>query len=213
MPVVDLSGRAFGRLTVVRFSHSSASGKAQWLCRCECGNELTVDAYNLKCGNTASCGCLRRDTTRKRVFKTGLCRSAEYNAHQNMLGRCYDPENPRYATYGARGITVCDRWKGPNGFENFLADMGRRPAPNYSIDRIDNDKGYYPENCRWATKYQQAKNKTSNVRVLVDGKEMILRDACKLLGVKYGTAVQRRAMGRPVDQVLRGNHGRDVRYA
>ena len=213
MPVVDLTGQKFGRLTVKRFSHSGPSGKAQWLCGCDCGQELTADGYNLKCGNTASCGCLRREVTAKRVFKTGLCRSPEYGAHQNMMSRCYDAADPRFSTYGARGITVCDRWHGEHGFENFLADMGRKPAKNFSIDRIDNDKGYSPKNCQWATKYQQARNKTNNVRVSVDGEVMILREACKRLGVKYGTALSRRTRGCDVEVVLGGSHGRSVRYA
>jgi len=139
-----------------------AGEMTMWLCRCSCGNEIRVRACRVRNGATRSCGCLAAEMlgTRSRTHGHSHSKSPTYQAWCNARQRCSDPTDIRYPTYGARGITVCDRWLGKHGFGNFLADMGERP-PGMSIDRRDNDRGYDPDNCRWATRLEQARNKTS----------------------------------------------------
>lgn len=122
-------------------------------CRCDCGVERGFRVNALKTGQVLSCGCYRRGRPVRRkyhqIFGASESRSAEYRVWKNMRERCYRPGSTSYESYGAKGITVCDRWLGRDGFTHFLIDMGRRPGPEYDIDREDSTKGYDPENCRW----------------------------------------------------------------
>lgn len=130
---------------------------------------------------------------------TGGVRTVEYVAWQSMRSRCLYPKDKRFKHYGGRGIGICDRW---GVFENFLADMGRKPGPNHSLDRIDNDKDYCAENCRWATSSEQNRNR-SNTRLVKIGDELIsLAEACSRTGVNYFTAHARLRKGLPLGQAL-----------
>jgi len=152
-------GAVFGRLTVIARAPRGRQSRARWHVRCECGVEKVVRADSLRSGGAASCGCRAGHTTH------GLRRHPLYRRWQNMLQRCQNPGNPRYADYGGRGITVCERWKGPEGFPNFVADMGECPEGR-SLDRIDNDSGYEPGNCRWATLLEQRHNRRPRTHCL-----------------------------------------------
>lgn len=151
---IDLTGEVFGRLTVLH--RVPSDGKVKFACKCECGNTVNITASNLRSGTSKSCGCLNTEK-RSSTHKThGKRNSPEYNSWRGMKNRCYNTTHNRYAIYGGRGITVCDRWL--NSFENFFADMGAKPHPTYSIDRINVDGNYEPSNCRWASKSEQRLN-------------------------------------------------------
>lgn len=164
--VKDMRGQQYGRLSVYEFSHSekcNGGARAIWKCKCQCGNVKNISGDALRSGHTKSCGCLHRDCARQLNFKHGHrtvdATSSEYIAWENMRARCGNPKRPDYKNYGGRGITVCDRWRG--SFPNFYADMGPKPSPVHSIDRINNDGNYDPDNCRWATRSQQRRNSRS----------------------------------------------------
>jgi hypothetical protein len=161
----DLAGKKFGLLTGIRYIGKSDSGWSIWSFICDCGAVVERLGTSVATGNTKSCGCLKSESKKTH----GLSETSEYASHKNMIRRCTDPKNSMFHRYGGRGITVCDRWLGVNGVVNFLADMGRKPTKAHTLERNDNDAGYSPENCIWATKYEQAQNRRTTHLITVDG--------------------------------------------
>ena len=151
--IIQLAGQKFDRWTVVSIANIT-NGRVRWNCVCDCGNTGTVLGGNLKGGVSRSCGCLHKELTSTMMQTHGMSGSKTHNTWVSMVQRCRNPKCREYSYYGGRGITVCNRWL---KFENFLTDMGERPTGT-TIDRIDNSKGYFLENCRWATAKQQARN-------------------------------------------------------
>ena len=159
--LVDLTGKSFGRLLVMEHAGSNLRGQSRWLCQCVCGTQKVIASTDLKRGNARSCGCLRREMSRKRRMKHGCAsgsKTADYHSWLAMLKRCTNPNEPAFPDYGGRGIMVCDRWR--NSFESFLADMGPRPR-GLTLERVDNDGNYEPGNCVWGTRKQQSRNRRS----------------------------------------------------
>ena len=149
----DLSGRRFGRWMALGLSSRRQNLRTLWHCRCDCGSEREVLSVHLKRGKSVSCGCYGAEVTSalKRTHgQSGKKQTPEYKAWCQLINRCENPNGPDYRIYGARGISVCERWR--NSFQNFLADMGARPTPRHSVDRRNGDGNYEPGNCCWATK-------------------------------------------------------------
>ena len=166
--LIDLTGKVFGHLTVVSRADNDKWGGARWLCRCECANFTVVAGKDLRRGKTASCGCLRKERAKHRKTNTRL-----YKTWGSMKTRCLNSRNKAFPNYGGRGITVCDEWLDKeDGFQNFYnwaIENGYRD--DLSIDRIDNDKGYCPDNCRWSSPQTQSENRRCVKAILIDGIE------------------------------------------
>lgn len=177
---VDRTGQRYGMLEVIS-RESSCKWGVNWRCRCDCGKETIVAGGNLTAGRTTGCGCRvktqggLRGGSNKLTTKKGATMS-----WVGMMRRCYSPSNSGYHRYGGRGITVCERW---HHLPNFLADMGEPPTTTHSLDRIDNMANYTPENCRWATKKEQAQNKRDTINIEYGGKIQCVAEWSRELGI------------------------------
>ena len=182
--VKDITGQRFGKLQVLRYI-----GNYRWICKCDCGNETSVLNFNLK--NTKSCGCLAKNYYR--IYKN------EYYSWASMKSRCLNKNYISYKDYGGRGITVCKKWL---KFEDFYKDMGKRPE-KMSLDRINNEKGYCKENCRWATMKQQSRNKRNNRLITFKGETKCLAEWAIKLKMEESTIRRRlRDWGNNVEKVF-----------
>lgn len=194
-----LIGKKFGRLTVLELYNklrrrNSRTGKytyrTMYSCLCECGNKVVVEQYKLKCGHTKSCGCLRKDVSRKTQTKHGHRYSRLYVIWNNMKKRCYNPKNKSFKDYGGRGIEVCDEWKTDfSVFYTWAINNGYNDT--LTIDRINNDGNYEPNNCRWATKLEQNKNTRHNRLITLDGITKCISDWAKEYKLNYNTLIDR----------------------
>lgn len=186
----DLTGQRFGRLTVLKYSHSN-NGRL-WQCQCDCGVIKDIVGYELLSGKTKSCGCLKRERIIKRSTTHGKRKTPEYDIWVAMRFRCNNPNDKSYPSYGGRGIKVCEDWQ---KFENFIRDMGYRPGKEYSLDRIDVNGNYCKENCRWATTEQQANNKRDTRKLTLDGETYNLTEWSKITGFASSTIYARLLRG------------------
>ena len=181
----NLTGIKFGRLIAMHRVENTEQNRAQWLCRCDCGSEKVAQAAYLNKGTTRSCGCLGIEQRKKaaQTQVTPYSRSTmgrERKSWEAMLSRCYNPDNISFNSYGERGITVCDRWR--NSFKVFVDDMGRRPTDT-TLERIDNNANYEPENCKWATRQEQANNRRTNRSITINGQTLTVAQWARKLGI------------------------------
>jgi hypothetical protein len=184
--LLDLSGNSYGRWTVLRPALGRPKGRGLerfWVCRCSCGTERELPTGKLRSGHSRSCGCLHRDNAKMYCRKHGLSSTREHRIWRSMLNRCQNPRASRFQHYGGRGIGVCTRWRGPQGFENFIRDMGPAPGGRHSIDRINNNANYEPSNCRWATQSEQMRNTRCNHLITHAGRTLTVAGWSEVSGI------------------------------
>lgn len=196
------SGQVIERLTLLRreIVRNKGKSRAYWVCLCKCGTEKRIAEDSLRHRKTRSCGCLKNETTSKRFITHGMSKSGEYRIYHGMLNRCYDETNSSFRLYGGRGITVCQTWR--NSFSAFLSDMGNRPSRKHTLERIDNDKGYSPDNCVWATRSKQANNKRTNHTLTWNGETATVMEWHRRTGLHWQTILRRIHSGWPPELVL-----------
>jgi hypothetical protein len=201
-PISLEPGQRFGRLVVVAEAERQAPSRAyRWLCRCDCGAVVSIAGFNLRSGNTSSCGCLAKERLVARSTTHNLTRQHpyEYKTWARLRRRCSNPDEKDYADYGGRGIAVCPEWA---DFAVFFRDMGPRPSLRHSIDRIDNDGPYSPENCRWATPVEQRRNRRDVTLLACGGRSMLLRDWARETGISESTITHRLRRGWSIERAL-----------
>lgn len=211
-PRKNLAGLVFTRLTVIRCVGVTKGRNAVWLCRCSCGNETTVAGGHLVDGGTQSCGCLASENVAERNRKHGLSGSPEFNVWTNIKTRCFNPKSDHAEWYSERGIRMCDRWK--NSFVLFRLDMGERPTPAHSIERINNNGHYscghcshcvgmgWTKNCRWATASEQAHNRRNSRWLTINGRIKLISEWAAEHGLWQSTLTRRIERGVSPDKLL-----------
>lgn len=194
----DITGQVFNRVTALRFVEQR-SYAPMWECQCLCGQIFTTSRYSLQKGLTQSCGCLHKEIMTTHGNSGNQDKSPAYMTWGHMIQRCTNPSNDSYHHYGGRGITVCGRWL---DFTNFLADMGERPKGK-TLDRFpDNNGNYEPENCRWASRGEQARNKRNNHLLTFEGKTMCMKDWAIERGLSLDAVRHRLKDGWTVEDAL-----------
>lgn len=199
----DLKNQKFGMLKVINFEKNQ-NGRTYWLCKCDCGNYTTAEAYKLKTGHVKSCGCLGKKN-KEQLYKFSIkhkkTNTKLYRTWQNMKRRCDTKSSTSYKNYGGRGITVCDEWR--NDFISFYNwAMANGYRDDLTIDRIDVNGNYEPNNCRWITKEEQANNKRNNRFIEYNGKKMTLIQWSKKKNIKRETIAYRLNHNYPLEKVF-----------
>ena len=203
IPRINLLGQKIGRLTVDSFAYKKKRNY-YYNCICECGNECIKKSDYLlgKKNPHKSCGCWHRELNIISSTKHGMTNTPEHKSWQELIFRCNNPNCKAYKDYGGRGIKVCDRWLGENGFINFINDMGKKPSLKHSIDRINVNGNYCPENCRWATMKEQCNNRRSNIKIAYRGETKTLMQWCEIYQMKYSQALQAYYRGHELGYII-----------
>lgn len=199
---VDIKGQKFGKLTAIKPNGSKSGEGVLWLCECDCGNQTTTTAKNLRSGNTKSCGCINTERfirQNKEKATHGKTSSPTFVSWDSMKQRVLNQNHKSYANYGGRGIKVCERWL--ESFENFFADMGERPD-GMTLDRIDVDGNYEPTNCRWATPKTQSNNRSNNHSVEYKGVKKTITEWAAEIGISKEALRYRLNNGWTVEEAL-----------
>lgn len=188
----NIAGQKFGMLTAAEPQYVSRGGQMYWLCLCDCGNSKTVRASHLKRGNVRSCGCMRASKIDKRL----------YTIYNGMKQRCNNPNSPSYPYYGGRGIKICDKWlKSFEVFSEWAIHNGY--SKDLTLDRINNDGNYEPQNCRWATRLEQANNTRKCKKITCNGETHSENEWSRILGISQTTISSRLRKGSSAEEVLR----------
>lgn len=187
-PRKDLTGERYGKLIV-----KSWAGNSHWHCKCDCGSSSIVLTANLNRSNTTSCGCVRNHMSSVRNTKHGFYGTPAYRTWSSIKRRCYEKQNASYKSYGAKGVKMHKPWI--NDAKAFIDYVGQPPTDDHSLDRIDNTKGYFPGNLRWATPFEQASNKTSNRRVTYQGAEYTIAQLCRKIAAECNISYRQMRTG------------------
>ena len=193
------AGQKFNRWTLLEKAPSVRHGttsRAAWYCQCECGTTRSVPASDLRSGRSASCGCYHKEAVKKSSTKHGMHKHPAYQAWNNAVQRCLNPDNPGYSEYGGRGIKISEEWR--EDFANFWRDMGPTWTARSTLDRIDVNGGYESGNCRWASPREQANNRRTNILVAGPGGVMMtVTQAAEAYGINRATVYSRIRNGKP----------------
>ena len=194
----NLTGMTFNRLYVIKRVSNDKSGRARWLCKCECGTIKVILGKHLLSRKIQSCGCLQKE----RVTKHKMSNSRLYSIYRGMKDRCYNQNMPEYHNYGGRGVTICDEWlNDPIAFFKWSLENGY--ADSLTIDRKDNDKGYSPENCRRSTFVEQQNNRSNNTHLTKDGETHTVAEWSRILNINVSTIYTRLSKGCSDEEALR----------
>lgn len=199
---IDLTGQRFGRWFVIERGkeEDKRTGGATWLCRCDCGTEKEVSGYNLRNGISLSCGCYATELLINRLTTHNLTHSPVYNVHHGMLNRCYNKDNKSYKNYGGRGIYVCEEWHDLSNFHEWSIQSNY--SEGLTIERIDNNGNYCPENCTWIPKEEQSKNRRNNHYLTLNGETKTKTEWRKLLNIPRATLDWRIKHGKTTEEIL-----------
>lgn len=197
--IVDLTGNIYGKLIVTNFAYRKRSGKNYkyyWVCQCDCGGICTVESNNLKSGITKSCGCYREDFRKKH----SLSRTRIYRTWRNIKNRCKNLNGKDFNRYGGRGIDICNEWLNFDIFYDWAMANGYKE--NLTIDRIDNNKGYEPSNCRWATMEEQSQNTSKVISITYNNETHSLSKWARITGISRHTLYTRYKKGWDIEKML-----------
>jgi len=198
--VKDIAGKKFGRLTVISFSHVGNEGLAYWKCSCSCGGTSVTKGVSMRSEHVKSCGCWHKEKPLKHGHSRVGMTSPEYRCWCSLRGRCCSKTHEAYSRYGGRGIAICKRWL--KSFMAFYRDMGPRPGPEYSLDRINNDGPYSKSNCRWALRVTQGRNRSNNRKLEFQGECLCISEWAERMGCQHQRITARLRRGWSVEKAL-----------
>jgi len=194
----ELTGKRFGRLKVIEFVETK-NNRSFWKCICDCGNETLGRSDALTTGHKASCGCYGKEQRIKANTTHGLTKTPEYRSWTRMRDRCFNKNDNSYHNYGGRGISIHPKW---DSFVVFLSDMGKRTSKNHSLERVDNNKGYSPSNCIWATRAEQQNNTRRNHRIEFNGVINTVAEWSRQTGIESSVIIKRLQRGWDIEKTL-----------
>jgi len=202
--LVDLKGKRFNWLVVLERSKNKGIA-TYWKCQCDCGKIKDIASSSLIRGISGSCGCYflegHNGATHGHARNNKI--TSEYASWKSMKQRCLETRNISYKWYGARGITICDRWV--KDFDDFMQDMGKKPSKKHSLERINNDEGYYPTNCKWVLPKEQSRNRRNTLKAKINGTEKPLVEWAEITGIPYPTLVWRFKKGLKEEEIIKNS--------
>lgn len=206
MKPLDITGKRFGKLVAIERAHKTLCGKWKWLCRCDCGNYKEIDIHSLlrkDRPSTVSCGMCKKSMKGTKCYKHGMTHTNIYQRYKLMKNRCYNPHNKRYYLYGGRGIKMCDEWLGEDGSKNFIEwALNNGYREDLTLDRINGDEGYSPNNCRWVTRKEQSNNLRTNVLYDYNGCKYTLSQIADIVNMDQKLLRSRIRLGWDLDKAI-----------